>query len=690
MPLSFPHTPKWLQTPAQVLPIVDAASIGNGNAGPYEHGGKLFWVYSEDAVLGGVQLVAYRSDDNGQSQPMVRIPPTSPIPNDGACSVSSSGTLISVAFLTRAGATHFVKTVTFDMSANGGLGGFNAVNDTGISYALSATTGPPFPVQRANGDLVVFYEVSGTVSAVIYNGVVWSAPITIGTGTHRWPLISANAISSGNIGIWWSDGTNIKYCVLAGSTPTNTTVTSQTDIVTNNPIATQQLPYATIYDSVSDTSAWVFLKNLHPDMGVYIASVSPSNTPVATVTLIYQDVADSLDFLNPTLAGNAPGNIFVTLLWSAILDTQLQILQGTSLTAGPWAGPTLYYDDVPNPPSPPPGNNHTVFPSFSRFLSTGVLANTSGLTVPAGSDGISTPVAMIAAALVPVVVTCPIGSATVNISYTGTVVATSGTPPYTFAIISGALPPGLTLDPATGIITGIPLLSGTFAFTVQVTDSLGATATATCSILIPPVPTTGGRGFIKVHVNHFDSCLGREYLLYQLINRELLKCGVKPFCFATDERDWGGNFSEHEEVPMGPPEGAIAFNPTGAITLPSTASGDNVILQFRIPWGYDGVILGQYHGYYSSPTSPVPAIFVQGSGDITWRLAIASRFSRDCGNMLVSLGSVQNMSPIAGGLQVRSENLIQYIVAVPNVTGALVPGFGNVVAGIHGWFWPRH
>jgi hypothetical protein len=45
-------------------------------------------------------------------------------------------------------------------------------------------------------------------------------------------------------------------------------------------------------------------------------------------------------------------------------------------------------------------------------------------------------------------------SATVNTVFTFTVSVAGGTPPYVFSISAGALPPGLTLDPATGIISG--------------------------------------------------------------------------------------------------------------------------------------------------------------------------------------------------------------------------------------------
>lgn len=54
---------------------------------------------------------------------------------------------------------------------------------------------------------------------------------------------------------------------------------------------------------------------------------------------------------------------------------------------------------------------------------------------------------------------------------------------YTWAVVSGSLPPGLSLS-ATGALTGTPSLAGTYTFTVQVTDSLGVTATAALSLTV--------------------------------------------------------------------------------------------------------------------------------------------------------------------------------------------------------------
>ena len=47
----------------------------------------------------------------------------------------------------------------------------------------------------------------------------------------------------------------------------------------------------------------------------------------------------------------------------------------------------------------------------------------------------------------------------------------------TFAIASGAAPPGMSLNTSTGVVSGTPTNTGAFTAGIQVTDSLGATTT---------------------------------------------------------------------------------------------------------------------------------------------------------------------------------------------------------------------
>jgi hypothetical protein len=59
-------------------------------------------------------------------------------------------------------------------------------------------------------------------------------------------------------------------------------------------------------------------------------------------------------------------------------------------------------------------------------------------------------------------------------------------PPYTWAITAGALPPGLSLDSASGVISGVPPhgVAGTHSFTVTVTDMHGDMASNLFSITV--------------------------------------------------------------------------------------------------------------------------------------------------------------------------------------------------------------
>ncbi|MGH9822713.1 MAG: putative Ig domain-containing protein, partial [Blastocatellia bacterium] len=62
--------------------------------------------------------------------------------------------------------------------------------------------------------------------------------------------------------------------------------------------------------------------------------------------------------------------------------------------------------------------------------------------------------------------------------------AAGGQPPYTWSIQSGALPDGLSLNPATGVVSGTPARVGTYSFTPLVTDSISGTSSAALQLLV--------------------------------------------------------------------------------------------------------------------------------------------------------------------------------------------------------------
>ncbi len=86
----------------------------------------------------------------------------------------------------------------------------------------------------------------------------------------------------------------------------------------------------------------------------------------------------------------------------------------------------------------------------------------------------------------PTITTTSLPAGQVGVAYSQKMQATGGTPPYSWSLAAGALPAGLTLDPATGTISGTPTASGTATFTVQVTDDAAQLDTQELSIDVSP------------------------------------------------------------------------------------------------------------------------------------------------------------------------------------------------------------
>lgn len=115
-----------------------------------------------------------------------------------------------------------------------------------------------------------------------------------------------------------------------------------------------------------------------------------------------------------------------------------------------------------------------------------------------GSNFVTVTVHIQAAASPITIAPATMPNGTVGVAYPSTTLTgNGGIAPYTFAVTSGGLPPGLALN--AGSITGTPTTQGTFAFSVTATDStagtpLTGTASYSVTIAAPTISVTNAPG----------------------------------------------------------------------------------------------------------------------------------------------------------------------------------------------------
>ena len=199
----------------------------------------------------------------------------------------------------------------------------------------------------------------------------------------------------------------------------------------------------------------------------------------------------------------------------------------------------------------------------------------------------------------------------------------------------------------------------------------------------PPPPTPGqgiaivgggsshSKGGCSPKITRYDLCLETEARLTRQIT-------FPPPSIPEEYRNllpWDDTFGAI------PPQ-SIPFLKQKGIVTPATASGDNAVVSFLVPTGYDGLLSGFYFNYSGTG-------FAQGSGDIIWRIQVNQYFLKDLSNFPYLFGDPVNPVPMTQGKILFSGQTVKAIVSIPNLSGMIQIGNSTVYAGLLGFFWPR-
>jgi len=260
-----------------------------------------------------------------------------------------------------------------------------------------------------------------------------------------------------------------------------------------NPIAitTASLSFGTVGSPYSQTVTatggqtpytWSVISGMFPfdlslDSSTGAITGAPSMAGTYTFTLQVRGANASADAKAFTVLVYSPVRILTTALSNVVINTAYS----QTVTAN--GGKTPYTWSVASGTLP---DGLTLNPSTGLISGTPTTAGLFNFTVQAtdGNSSIATQPLSINVYIPLMITTTSLPSGVAGNSYSQTVTATGGTTPYSWSVVSGSLPPGLSLNTSSGLISGTPTATGISYIHIRVTDVYGFTATQQYSITV--------------------------------------------------------------------------------------------------------------------------------------------------------------------------------------------------------------
>lgn len=382
------------------------------------------------------------------------------------------------------------------------------------SYPLDASADNPFATRftqaiNSGGNEIPFTTTPGTLTisdgggcpaisispATLPNGTVgtvYSQTLTASGGQAPYNFI----VTSGNL----PTGLSLSTAGLLSGTPTVPNSFSFTVRATDANICGSSRTYTLTIDAVPCPTI----------------TISPSTLPNATVGTNYTQVLTAS-------GGQAP---YTFSLLSGALPTGIALSSSGTISGTPTASGTSNFTIrvIDN-------NGCVVTPSYSLQV-----------------EGPTCPTITVNPASLP--------GGTIGTAYNQVISATGGTAPYSFTVLSGSLPPGVTLA-TNGTLSGTPSSAGSFTFTVRATDTPGCTGQRTYTVAITG---SGGCGTIS-------------------LNPSVLPNGVVGTAYNQTVIASGGNGSYAFGVISGEIPPGIVLSPTGTFSgTPTTAGSYSFVL----------------------------------------------------------------------------------------------------------------